>query len=85
MRRAHTALVAWCRRRFAPRRAPDDLEVARVLIAAIDRGGIPRNPARVSAVARNLGLDVSTRAPVEQTVARIRACLARADSQHPTK
>ncbi len=85
MRRAHAAILAWCRRRFAPRRAPDDLELARRLIAAIDRGGIPLNPARVSAVARNLGLEVSTRAPVEQTVARIRACLARADSLRPTK
>ena len=85
MRRAHSAFLAWCRRRFAARQAPDDLEVARVLIAAIDRGGIPLNPARVSAIARNLGLEVSTRAPVEQTVARIRACLARADSLRPTK
>ena len=83
MRRAHAAFLTWCRRRFAPRRPPDDLEVARLLIAAIDRGGIPLNPARVSAVARNLGLEVSTRAPVEQTVARIRACLARADSLPP--
>ena len=80
MRRAHSVFLAWCRRRFATRQAPDDLEVARALVAAIDRGGIPLNPARVSAVARNLGLEVSTRAPVEQTVARIRACLARADA-----
>jgi hypothetical protein len=31
----------------------------------------------VNAVARALGLEVSTRAPVEQTVERIRAALAR--------
>ena len=83
MRRVPTVLLAWYRRRFAARRPPDDLDVARALVAAVDRGGIPLNPARVSAIARSLGLEVSTRAPVGQTVERIRACLARADSRCP--
>ena len=47
-------------------------------ILAIDRGGLPLNPAKVNAIARKLGLEVSRRAPVEHTIARIRAWLARA-------
>jgi hypothetical protein len=47
------------------------------LIAAIDAGGLPLNPARVNDIARSLGLEVSSRARVEQTIARIRAALAR--------
>lgn len=71
-------LLDWFRRR-RPRHPPlSDIEQARLLIAAIDRGGIPLNPARVNHVARNLGLEVSVRAPVEQTIARIRACVERA-------
>ena len=92
MRRVHAAVLAWCRRRFVARRPPAataalnpfaDLDAARLLVAAIDRGGVPLNPARVSAIARQLGLEVSPRAPVEQTVERIRACLRRADRQAP--
>jgi hypothetical protein len=47
------------------------------LIAAIDAGGLPLNPARVNQIARQLGLEVSSRAPVEQTIERIRAALGR--------
>ena len=57
----------------------DELRQARALIAAIDRGGLPLNPARVNQIARGLGLDVSRKAPVGHTVARIRAVLARSD------
>ena len=46
-------------------------------LEAVDRGGIPLNPARVNAIARDLGLEVSRKAPVEQTIERIRACLQR--------
>ena len=45
------------------------------LIAAIDAGGIPLNPARVNDIARKLGLRVATTAPVEVTIARIRNAL----------
>jgi energy-converting hydrogenase Eha subunit F len=66
---------------FLPPPEPvSDIEQARRLIAAIDRGGIPLNPARVNAVARNLGLEVSKQAAVEDTVARLRAAIRRADS-----
>lgn len=73
-------LLAWLKRRFAGQApAPlSDLEQARQLIAAIDRGGLPLNPARVNAIARNLGLEVSRRAPVEATIERIRQAIARA-------
>ena len=43
------------------RRAPDtglltDRQQAQALIAAIDRGGLPLNPARINHIARSLGL-----------------------------
>ncbi len=55
----------------------DDIGRARALIAAVDAGGIPLDPARVRAVAEGLGLEVSRQAPVEDTLRRIRAALAR--------
>jgi hypothetical protein len=74
-------MLTWIRLRFRQRlgkHAPlSDLEQARQLIEAIDRGGIPLYPGRVNTIARNLGLEVSSRAPVEETIARIRAWLAR--------
>ena len=71
------AMLNWLRRRFAKAPPLSDIEQARRLIDAIDRGGIPLNPAKVNAIARNLGLEASRRAPVEHTIARIRACLSR--------
>ena len=71
------AMLNWLRRRFAKAPPLSDIEQARRLSDAIDRGGIPLNPAKVNAIARNLGLEVSRRAPVEHTIARIRACLSR--------
>ncbi len=64
----------WLARR---RRAPAEDQQARDLIAAIDRGGLPLNPARVNQIARGLGLEVSRHAPVADTVERIRRSLAR--------
>ncbi len=64
--------------RLFPRPAPLSGNArARQLIAAIDRGGLPLNAARVNAIARDLGLEVSRKAPVEQTVQRIREALTR--------
>ena len=64
--------------RHGPRSAlPPEIQQARALIEAVDRGGLPLNPAKVNAIARNLGLEVSRHAAVEQTVERIRACLLR--------
>ena len=80
-----TRLRAWwalARRKLATwwGRVPpvdDEHQRARDLIAAVDAGGIPLNPARVNAIARALGLEVSSRARVEDTLARIRAALQR--------
>ena len=55
-----------------------DIDQARQLIAAIDRGGIPLNPAKVNAIARNLGLEVSRNAAVEETIQRLREAIRRA-------
>jgi hypothetical protein len=64
---------------FGPRlSAVPEIRDAQVLIAAIDRGGVPLNPAKVNAIARRIGLDVSTRAPMDETISRIRQALARA-------
>jgi hypothetical protein len=46
------------------------------LIAAVDAGGLPLNPARVNDIARHLGLPVSPAEKVADTVNRIRAALA---------
>ena len=54
-----------------------DRQRALDLIAAIDAGGVPLNPARVNDIARRLGLEVSKRSRMDDTIARIRAALAR--------
>ncbi|MGS0756105.1 hypothetical protein ACVBEH_16520 [Roseateles sp. GG27B] len=55
---------------------PPERQRALDLIAAIDAGGIPLNPARVNDIARCMGLEVSRSAPVEATIERLRAVLA---------
>jgi hypothetical protein len=72
--------LSWLRGLFAPAPAAlDEIGRARALIQAIDAGGVPLNPARVNAIARDLGLEVSTRATIGDTLQRIRAALARAE------
>lgn len=56
---------------------PPEIEQAQQLIAAIDRGGVPMNPMRINQIARNMGLEVSSRAAPDETIARIRAALDR--------
>ena len=64
------------------RRVPQsDHQRAQDLIRAVDAGGLPLNPARINAIARSLGLEVSTRAPVDATIQRIRQALARTQSE----
>jgi hypothetical protein len=63
---------------FGPATPLSDYARARQLIAAVDRGGIPLNPAKVNAIARDLGLEVPRNAPVEATLERIRLALSRA-------
>ena len=62
------------RRRVVP---VSDRQRAVNLVRAVDAGGLPLNPARVNAIARSLGLEVSIKAPVEETIQRIRDALAR--------
>ncbi|MBL8349061.1 MAG: hypothetical protein JNL87_01995 [Burkholderiaceae bacterium] len=69
-------LKAW----FRPAPPPTaERQQAQALIRAVDAGGLPLNPGRVNQIARQLGLEVSARAPVEQTLERIRAALRRPD------
>jgi len=56
---------------------PSERQRAVDLIAAIDAGGLPLNPARVNDIARRLGLEVSNKAPMEDTITRIRLALKR--------
>jgi len=66
----------WLKARLAGRpTACPERQRALDLIAAIDAGGMPLNPARVNQIARDLGLEVSKRARPEDTIARIRAAL----------
>ena len=66
----------WLKALLAPRKPlTPDQQRAVDLIAAIDNGGIPLNPARVNDIARKLGLEVPTTAPVEVTIERIRMVL----------
>jgi hypothetical protein len=71
-------LPTWLQRFLGTAPAPtDEIAQARALIHAIDAGGVPLNPARVNAIARALGLEVSGKARVEETITRIRAALER--------
>lgn len=67
-------LKAWLRRKP---RLPRELQAGREVIAAIDSGGLPLDPARINRIARELGLEVSAKAPVEETLARLRAAVER--------
>jgi hypothetical protein len=63
------------RRLLAQRPVRPEHQRARDLIASIDAGGIPLYPGKVNQIARELGLEVSRDAPVEATIARLRALL----------
>lgn len=67
--------LAWLKGQLSNRNPPSPQQRANDLIAAIDAGGLPLNPARVNDIARQLGLEVSASAPMPQTIARIRAAL----------
>jgi hypothetical protein len=69
-------------RRWLHRGQPEAPEIAcaRDLVKAIDKGGVPLNPARINAIARAIGLEVSRKAPVEQTIQRLRDAIARSAS-----
>jgi len=69
-------MLAWFKKYFWSGLAPEIVQ-ARQLIAAIDKGGIPLNPIEVNAIARSLGLDVASSAPMEETIDRIRHRITR--------
>ncbi len=72
-------LKALLQRRLKARQAPLTAEQrAHALLDAIDAGGLPLNPAIVNEIARQLGLEVSTRAPMDETIQRIRVVMGRA-------
>jgi hypothetical protein len=68
-------------RRFAGPAELTQITAARELIRAIDAGGIPLNPIRVNHIARQLDLEVSTRAPMHETILRIRQRLQAIDAE----
>ena len=49
---------------------------ARDLLRAVDAGGLPLNVAVVNHIARELGLDVSRKARMPETIERIRKVMA---------
>ena len=57
-------------------RDSQDVANAKALLKAIDRGGVPSNPAKVNDIARRLGLEVSRSAPMSETIERIRLALS---------
>ena len=73
-----TKYLGWLLRLIpVSRKVPKEYQQASALIKAIDKGGIPMNPAKVNAIARNIGLEVSVKDPVEKTILRIREALSR--------
>jgi hypothetical protein len=73
-----TEYLGWLWRLVSIRaRLPKEYQQARSLIKAVDKGGLPMNPPKVNAIARDLGLEVSVKDPVEKTILRIRQALAR--------
>lgn len=74
-------VLHWLAKLFRLKRSPSKTdsqtphERAQALIAAIDQGGIPLNPMIVNRIARDLGLEVLTSAPMGLTIERIRSVL----------
>lgn len=68
--------LRWLKSHLSPKELSAE-QRARDLIAAIDAGGIPLNPARVNDIARQLGLEVSSNAAMNDTVERIRQAIRR--------
>jgi hypothetical protein len=61
---------------------PEYVKQAEDLISAVDSGGVPLSTAKVNAIAREFGLDVSKKAKPAETIERIREALQR--SKAPT-
>jgi hypothetical protein len=74
----------------APAAAPavtttPEINTAKDLLTAIDKGGVPLNPAKLNNVARDIGLDVSKSAKPEETIRRIRNAVERAEAPAVTE
>lgn len=69
--------LAWLKAHLGTRKATTAEQRAKDLIAAIDAGGLPLNPARVNDIARQLGLEVSSKAAMPDTIERIRQAVRR--------
>jgi hypothetical protein len=79
-RRPRGLAILWVRLRslwIRPAAVNPEVRRALDLLAAVDAGGVPLNPARVNQIARDLGLEVSSRARVDETIERIRAAVRR--------
>ena len=68
------SLKAWVRR--TPR-LPPELQAGKDVVDAVDAGGLPLDAARINRIARQLGLEVSAKAPVDETIERLRAAVSR--------
>ena len=78
IRRKSNNPLTWLKSLFSRQPAlQSEIERAKDVLAAIDRGGMPLNPARINAIARDLGLEVRRSAPLEETVQRIHAAVLR--------
>ncbi|NBW50820.1 MAG: hypothetical protein EBR49_12160 [Betaproteobacteria bacterium] len=55
---------------------PSAEQRARELLRAVDAGGLPLNVAVVNHIARELGVDVSRKARMPETIERIRKVMA---------
>ena len=79
IKRGLKGIFAWLKSLLSAKEAAlCEMGRAKRLMVAIERGGVPLNPARINAIARDLGLEVSKKAPVEATLQRIREAIARA-------
>jgi hypothetical protein len=72
-----TRTLRWLKARLSRANPPTAEQRAKDLLVAIDAGGLPLNPARINDLARQLGLEVSIRAPMADTIERIRQALNR--------
>ncbi|MDD4912232.1 MAG: hypothetical protein PHP57_08045 [Sideroxydans sp.] len=56
---------------------PAEIQRAKQLIASLDAGGIPLDPSIIVRIAEDLGLEVSRKARMEDTIERIRMAINR--------
>ena len=59
---------------------PEYIKQAESLIASVDAGGVPLSTAKINAIAREFGMEVSTKAQPTETIERIREALQRSEA-----